>query len=121
VYGGGERQLAELFLKDGTVYDVTDYWLVNDNELHFTTVDASSGKTTEQVIGFDQLDLQKTIEMNKNRGFRFVLRNEPIQEYLQGTEQNVPAANPLPPGPMQPAAPPVPPQPSSPAQPPQPQ
>ena len=43
VYGG--NQLVQLYLKDGTVYDVTDYWLVNDNDLHFTTVDASGNAT----------------------------------------------------------------------------
>jgi len=134
VYGGGERQLLQLYLKDGTVYDVADYWLVNDNELHFMTVDAS-GKQTEHVVGFDQLDLEKTIRVSKEMGYRFVLRNEPLQQYLQGTEQNngqdnkqnneqtmpgYPAAS----GPAQPPAPEapaVPPQPNAPAGAPQPQ
>jgi len=133
-YGGGERQLLQLYLKDGTVYDVADYWLVNDNELHFMTVDAS-GNQTEHVVGFDQLDLEKTIRVSKDMGYRFVLRNEPLQQYLQGTEQNngqnnkqnteqtmpgYPAAS----GPAQPPAPQapaVPPQPNSPARAPQPQ
>ena len=56
-----------------------------------------SGNQTEHVIAFDQLDLQTTINVNKNRGYRFVLRNEPIQQYLQGTERNVPEG-PRPPG-----------------------
>jgi hypothetical protein len=109
VYGG--NQLVQLYLKDGTVYDVTDYWLVNDNDLHFTTVDAS-GNATDHVIGFDQLDLQKTIDVNTNNGYRFVLRNEPMREYLQGTEQNAAPA-----GPMQPSVPPVPPSPPQPGAP----
>ncbi len=100
MYGGGERQLVQLYLKDGAVYDVTDYWLVNDNDLHFMTVDAT-GNQMEHVIGFGQLDLQKTIHVNMDRGYRFVLRNEP----LQGTEGNVPEGMSAP-GPMQPPAPP---------------
>jgi hypothetical protein len=120
----GQRQLVQLFLKDGTVYDVTDYWLVDDNELHFMMADPSaSGNQTEHVIAFDRLDLQTTINANKNRGYRFVLRNEPIEQYLQGTERNVPEG-PAPAGPMQPPAPQapaVPPRPSPPAQAPQPQ
>jgi hypothetical protein len=120
----GQRQLVELFLKDGTVYDVTDYWLVDDNELHFMMADPSaSGNQTEHVIAFDRLDLQTTINVSKNRGYRFVLRNEPIEQYLQGTERNVPEG-PAPAGPMQPpapSAPAVPPQPNPPAQTPQPQ
>jgi hypothetical protein len=121
VYGGGERQLVQLYMKDGSEYDVTDYWLVDDNELHFTTVDAN-GNQTEHVIGFDQLDLRKTIDVNTDRGYRFVLRNEPIQQYLQGTESNAPEGT-APEGPLQPPAPQVPavpPQPAAPAQPAQP-
>jgi hypothetical protein len=114
VYGG--NQLVQLYLKDGTVYDVTDYWLENDNDLHFTTVDAS-GNATDHVIGFDQLDLQKTIDVNTDNGYRFVLRNEPMREYLQGTEQNAAPAGPMQPG--VPQTPPSPPQPGAPATPPQ--
>jgi hypothetical protein len=85
-YGASGQQLVQLYLKDGTVYEVTDYWLVKGDELHFTTVDGS-GNETEHAVNFDQLDLQKTIGVNTDRGFRFVLRDEPMQEYLQGTEQ----------------------------------
>lgn len=79
---GGGRELQELYLKDGTVYDVTDYWLV-DGQLHFTTLDESETRWIEHTIDFDELDLQKTIEVSKERGFRFVLRNEPMQQYFQ--------------------------------------
>jgi hypothetical protein len=79
---GGGRELAQLYLKDGTVYNVTDYWLV-DNQLHFTTIDDSGTQWVEHTVPFDQLDLQKTTDVSKQRGFRFVLRNEPLQEYLR--------------------------------------
>jgi hypothetical protein len=35
VYGAQPRELPQLFLNDGTVLNVGDYWLV-DNQLHFT-------------------------------------------------------------------------------------
>jgi hypothetical protein len=79
---GGGRELQELFLKDGTVYDVTDYWLV-DGELHFTTLDESETRWEEHTVPLEELDLQKTVEVSQERGFRFVVRNEPMQQYLQ--------------------------------------
>jgi hypothetical protein len=79
---GGSRELPQLYMKDGTVYNVTDYWLV-DNQLHFTTIDESGTKWVEHTVDFDQLDLQKTVEVSKLRGFHFLLRNEPLQQYLQ--------------------------------------
>lgn len=80
LYSGQPRELVELYLKDGTVYAVTDYWVVND-ELHFTTTEGD--KSVEHTIPFDDLDLQKTIDVNTQRGFHFTLRNEPIEQYLQ--------------------------------------
>jgi hypothetical protein len=82
VDGGGGRELPQLYLKDGAIYNVTDYWLVN-NRLHFTTIDESGAKWVEHTIDFDELDLQKTIDMSAQRGFHFVLRDEPMQQYLQ--------------------------------------
>jgi hypothetical protein len=87
IYSGGGRELAQLYLKDGTIYNVTDYWLVN-NQLHFTTIDESGTKWVEHTIDFDQLDLQKTIDVSAQRGFRFVLRDEPMQQYLQHYPEN---------------------------------
>jgi hypothetical protein len=40
-------------------------------------------KPAEQVIPVDELDLQKTIDVNTRRGFRIVLRDEPCQQYLK--------------------------------------
>jgi hypothetical protein len=82
VFGGDERDLAQLYLTDGAIYNVTDYWLV-DGQLHFTTVEESGTKVVERTIDFNQLDLQKTIDADTQRGFRFVLRNEPIEQYLR--------------------------------------
>lgn len=79
-YGGQGRDYPELYLKDGTVLTVTDYWLVDD-QLHFTMIEGD--KSVEQVIALDELDIETTVDVNTRRGFRFVLRNEPMDLYLQ--------------------------------------
>jgi hypothetical protein len=82
VVGTEVREFPQLYLKDGTVYNVTDYWLV-DNQLHFTMLDETSVTSAEHTIDFSRLDLQKTTDVARQRGFQFVLRNEPIQKYLE--------------------------------------
>lgn len=80
-YGEASSQYVHLYMKDGTLYFVTDYWLVN-GELHFKNLEDHGTKVVEHTVDFDQLDLQKTIDINTARGFRFVLRNEPLEQYL---------------------------------------
>lgn len=82
VYGEERPDLPQLFLKDGTILSVTDYWVVDD-QLHFTIIEESGTKPAEHVVPFDTLDLQTTVDANTRRGFRFVLRNEPFQQYLR--------------------------------------
>ena len=89
MYGDYRRDLPQLYLKDGTMYSVTDYWLV-DNQLHFTMIEEGGTKSVEHVIGFDELDLQTTIDVNTQRGFRFVLRNEPLEQYLRDHPDQTP-------------------------------
>lgn len=97
--GEGGSQSVELFLKDGTVHRVTDYW-VEGGVLHFKTAEENFTKVVEHTIGFDQLDLQQTIDVNTERGYRFVLRNAPLEEYLKkqfqepGSSSTEPAAEP---------------------------
>ena len=80
-----------LYFKDGTHDEVTDYWLI-DGKLHFTTLSVYTGKQTEHVVDIDDLDLQKSVDVNTERGFRFVLRAAPIEEYLKNEEN--PSENP---------------------------
>jgi hypothetical protein len=82
VYGEERWDTPELYLKDGTILNVTDYWLV-DGQLHFTMIEEENAKPAEHVIPFDELDLQKTVDVNTHRGFRFVLRDEPVDQYLR--------------------------------------
>jgi hypothetical protein len=89
VYGEERPDLPQLFLKDGTILNVTDYWLVDD-QLHFTMIDENGAKPAEHVIPFDALDLQTTVDANTRRGFRFMLRNEPFEQYLRDHPEGSP-------------------------------
>lgn len=89
VYGADRWDRVQLFLKDGTVYNVNDYWFVND-QLHFTMSGEGTGKAGEHVVDLNDLDLQRTIDVNTQRGFRFVMRNEPWEQYLQHHPDSTP-------------------------------
>jgi hypothetical protein len=82
IYSPYGQPLVQLCLQDGTVYNVNDYWFASD-QIHFTMLDASGRKSIEQIIAFDDLDVQRTIDVNSRRGFRVVMRNEPIEQYLR--------------------------------------
>ena len=84
-----------LFLKDGTVYAITDYWIA-------TTSSTTSHYGGENFIPLDQLDMQRTVDVNAKRGINITLR--PTPRSLQPT---APDAQPAPPAPE--AAPPPPP------------
>src|SRR4051812_32551939 len=79
-----------LFLNDGSILYVSDYWLV-DSQLHFMMMEQEGVKPTEQVIPFDELDLQKTIDVNTQRGFRFILRNAPFEQYVRDHPEGPPS------------------------------
>lgn len=66
-----QEPLTVLWMKNGTSYAVTDYWLA-DGRLHYVT---SYGG--ENAIGMDDLDLQKTVDANASQGMGFVLRPTP--------------------------------------------
>jgi hypothetical protein len=90
VYGEEGPELPQLFLKDGTVLNVSDYWVI-DEQLHFTMMEENEAKPAEHVIPFDALDLQKTVDVNTRRGFRVILRNEPFEQYLRDHPEGPPA------------------------------
>jgi hypothetical protein len=86
--GGGATSGPEvaLFLKDGTVYAITDYW-VADNKLHYVT-----NYGGENSIPLDQIDMQRTVDANAKRGINITLRPTPYS-------QEAPDAAPTPPAP----------------------
>jgi hypothetical protein len=89
VYGEEGPDLPQLFLKDGTVLNVSDYWLVDD-QLHFMMMEENEAKPAEHVIPFDALDLQTTVDVNTRRGFRVMLRNEPFEQYVRDHPEGPP-------------------------------
>lgn len=97
VYAYGEEgpDLPQLFLNDGTILNVTDYWLVDD-QLHFMMIEEYGAKPAEHVIPFEALDLQTTVDANTRRGFRFMLRNEPFEQYVRDHPEGPPPVVTLP-------------------------
>lgn len=89
VYGYEREDTPELDLKDSTVLNVTDYWVV-DNQLHFKIIEETGAKPVEHSVPFEELDLQKTVDANTRRGFRFLLRNEPFEEYVRDHPEGPP-------------------------------
>jgi len=70
----GERAsppLTLLQLKDGSMYGLTDYWL-EDGKLHYFT---SYGG--ENSLPIERIDLDRTVQLNWERGVEFVLRPKP--------------------------------------------
>jgi hypothetical protein len=54
-----------LYLKDGTMYVATNYWL-SGNKLHYVVSYGGEG-----TVDMDQVDLQRTVNENAKRGVRF--------------------------------------------------
>src|ERR1051326_603861 len=48
-------------------------------------------KSVPHTVAFDDLDVQRTTDTNAVQGFRFVVRNEPIDQWLKHHQQQ-PAA-----------------------------
>ncbi|MFY9732008.1 MAG: hypothetical protein WAK24_15485, partial [Candidatus Acidiferrales bacterium] len=121
--GGGASSSTDsevvLFLKDGTVYAITDYW-VADNKLHYIT-----NYGGENSIPLDQLDMQRTVDVNAKRGINITLRPTPQSQQApappdaqpapdaapRAPDAQPPANRPAPQPALPPNAPPAPPQP----------
>jgi hypothetical protein len=80
--GSASPAHPQLVFKDGTTYTVTDYWRVND-QLHFITIEEGGTKAVPHTVPFGELDVQRTTGTNEAQGFRFVLRDEPIEQWLE--------------------------------------
>jgi hypothetical protein len=76
-----------IYLKDGTTYTASDYWLAN-NQLHYY-VDYSG----ENTIEMDQLDLQRTVDENAKRGVRFTLKPKPSATNPAPSTNSTPASD----------------------------
>ncbi|MFB3813010.1 MAG: hypothetical protein ACE14L_02780 [Terriglobales bacterium] len=60
-----------LVLEDGSAYVVTDYWLEN-GEIRLLKPDGTS-----RLLPIGRVDLRTTVELNRQRGVRFVLSSAP--------------------------------------------
>jgi hypothetical protein len=65
------RPITLLQLRDGTMCGLTDYWL-QDGELHYTTTYGGQGS-----VPFERIDLEKTAQVNTDRGVQFTLPAPP--------------------------------------------
>ena len=90
--GSASPSHPQLVFKDGTTYTVTDYWRVND-QLHFITIEEGGTKSVPHTVPFGDLDVQRTTDANAAQGFRFVIRDEPIEQWLEHHSQRAPRRN----------------------------
>ena len=81
----------QLIFKDGTSYTVADYWRVED-QLHFITSEEGGTKSVPRTVPFGDLDVQRTTAAATAQGFQFVVRDEPIEQWLQHRAQDKPSA-----------------------------
>ena len=87
--GSASPSHPQLVFKDGTTYTVTDYWRVND-QLNFITTEEGGTKSVPHTVPFKDLDVQRTTDTNTALGFRFVLREKPVEQWLEDHRQNAP-------------------------------
>jgi hypothetical protein len=85
-----EAQPFVLYMKDGSSYAVTDYWL-GGGRLHYVTTYGG-----ENTVDLSRLDVQKTVNENAALGHSFSLRAGPASAKPQNQEA-APAAQPAPP------------------------
>ena len=81
----------QLVFKDGTTYTVADYWRVDD-QLHFITSEEGGTKSVPHTMPFGDLDVKRTTDADAKQGFRFLVRDEPIDQWLQHHAQHTSSA-----------------------------
>ena len=84
--GSSSSTHPQLVFKDGVTYTVADYWRVDD-QLHFVTLEEGGTKSVPHSVPFSDLDVQRTTDADAAQGFRFVVRDKPIQQWLEHRAQ----------------------------------
>ena len=72
-----------LVFKDHLTYTVEDYWRVDD-QLHFVMTEDGGTKS----MPFADLDVQATTDLLAKQGFKFRVREEPIEQWLRHRRQS---------------------------------
>jgi hypothetical protein len=80
---------ALIYLKDGTTFAASDYWL-QAGQLHYMV--NHDGETT---LSMDEVDLQRTVDENARRGVRFSLKPNPSNVDSQPSRQTQENAAPV--------------------------
>jgi hypothetical protein len=81
------QPLVKLELKDGTIFDVYSYWLQDDRLNYITTYNIQTS------IPVEDLDLQKTVDLNEKLGVTFTLSNKPPDQQQPPDSQQPPPQN----------------------------
>ena len=76
--GNESASHPRLVFKDHMTYTVEDYWRVDD-QLHFITSEDGATKS----VPFADLDVQATTDALSAQGFKFRVRDEPIEQWLK--------------------------------------
>jgi hypothetical protein len=77
-----------LYMRDGSVYTVRDYWLTG-NDFHFVLLDGE-----DKSVDVGQVDLRRTNDENAKSGVKFILKSEPNLAPAPSDENSVPPAKP---------------------------
>jgi hypothetical protein len=85
-----EKSLVVLYLNDGSVYALTNYWVAG-GKLHYET---SYG--ADHSLDLGELDLQRTVNANAARGVEFTLRPAPEPTKAAPAPSQVPQTQPQP-------------------------
>ena len=84
--GSAAASYPQLVFNNGTSYTVADYWRVDD-QLHFITVEEGGTKFVPHTVPFDDLDVEQTKDRATAEGFRFLIRDKPIEQWLEDRTQ----------------------------------
>ena len=85
---GGITVPILIYMKNGSVYSVRDYWMV-DGELHYIMING-----VQKSVDLDLVDLQRTNTENAKSGVKFIFKSEPSVTPPAPDENTPPPATP---------------------------
>jgi hypothetical protein len=91
--GNESASHPRLVFKDHMTYTVEDYWREGD-QLHFITSEEGGTKSVPHTVPFADLDVQATTDALAAQGFKFRVRDEPIDPWLEHHAKDKPSRSP---------------------------